>query len=156
MHIYTKSGDKGETMLIGGARVPKSSLRIAAIGAVDELNAHLGVLLVESEEHTEHVEPMLATVQAMLFGIGTILADPKGTIEKMAAKEDVELLERAIDGIEAHVPPLKNFILPGGTPFAAHAHLARAVCRRAERLVVRLFANGKVKDRRTRKGIASR
>lgn len=127
MRIYTKSGDKGETSLIGGVRVSKTDARICAIGEVDELNAMIGVL------QTIKQTTLFTEVQNSLFAIGARLAGGK-----THPSLNVELLERAIDEIDAKLPPLKNFILPGGTPFAAHAHLARAACRRAERAVIAL------------------
>lgn len=142
MSIYTKSGDKGETGLLGGRRVSKSDPRIEAIGAVDELNAHMGMLATLSLAKDE----ILKQVQDDLFTLGAQLADPdRQPDSKQPAVNQpgieathVKYLEQRIDELEAKLPPLKQFILPGGTPFASHAHMARAVCRRAERSVVAL------------------
>lgn len=154
MSIYTKSGDKGETELLGGKRISKSSLRIAAIGEVDELNAAIGVLRTSSEIKNQrskiktctkssrsmtdqNAKRILTRVQHNLFTIGTELADPNHHVTAPRIKEThVKKLEAWIDEREKKLPPLKNFILPGGTSFVASAHLARAVCRRAERAVV--------------------
>lgn len=135
MHIYTKSGDKGETGLLGGRRVSKSDCRIFTIGAVDELNAYIGVLGTQTT--TKKTAALLMQIQNELFRIGAQLADPDGKFTKnpIGGKE-VAALENYIDALEKKLPPLKNFILPGGTAFSAHAHVARAICRRAERQVV--------------------
>lgn len=144
-HIYTKSGDTGETGLLGGTRVSKSNARIAAIGELDELNALIGVL------RGVHSKVILKEVQDEIFAIGAKLA--AGPVQKKLrtpriAKAQPDILaaatarlEKEIDRMEAALPRLQNFILPGGTPFAAHAHLARAICRRAERALVRLHEN---------------
>ena len=139
MRIYTKSGDQGETGLIGGARTSKADARICAIGEVDELNASLGVLMMF--ECTSQTKTLLEKIQSDLFTIGAQLADPGTTSKiKKIAEQEVSSLEKAIDRIEKKLHSLTSFILPGGTPFAAHAHLARAICRRAERAVAGLFA----------------
>lgn len=141
MSIYTKSGDKGETGLLGGRRVSKSTPRIVAIGEIDELNAALGVLcaLKREEKEQEKVIETLHDIQSDLFMIGAELADPEKKSPALPLQtNDVQKLEQWIDEREKKLPELKNFILPGGTPFAAHAHLARAICRRAERTVVAL------------------
>jgi cob(I)alamin adenosyltransferase len=141
MKIYTKTGDKGETGLLGGTRVLKSALRVEANGEIDELNALLGCIraMLDDETIGEH----LLKIQRDLFAIGAQLADPRGTIEKKAEKaeiseERVRKLEEIIDRYDAVLPPLRSFILPGGTEGGALLHLARAVCRRAERRVVAL------------------
>ena len=142
MKIYTKTGDAGETGLFGGGRTPKDSPRVAAYGAVDELNAALG--LARALDPPEFSDGLLQTIQRDLFTIGAELATPdpdklhKALSRSGAALGDSETaaLEDAIDGHEARLEPLKNFILPGGTPKAAALHLARTVCRRAERAVV--------------------
>lgn len=137
MSIYTKSGDKGETGVLGGRRISKNSLRITAIGEIDELNAVIGMM--QTQKLMENTAEILQQIQNDLFMIGAELADPedKGTAPLFKAT-NAEKLEHWIDEREKKLPPLKNFILPGGTPFAAYAHLARAVCRRAERAVVTL------------------
>lgn len=144
MKIYTKTGDGGETGLFGGGRASKDSLRVAAYGEVDELNAALG--LVRALDPQEFVDPLLQTIQRDLFTIGAELATPdRDKLHKALARSgapigdaDVAGLEAAIDSHESRLEPLKNFILPGGVPKAATLHLARTVCRRAERVVVSL------------------
>lgn len=132
--IYTRTGDSGETGLMGGKRLPKSHQRIQAIGEVDELNCALGLLLSAAPVLTDTLRP----IQNQLFELGAELAsaDQPARIHS----ELIEALERAIDQHESALPRLKNFILPGGTQAAALAHLARAVCRRAERALVALAA----------------
>lgn len=142
MKIYTKTGDGGETSLFGGGRVSKSSLRVAAYGDVDELNAVLGWVL--ATEPTDFERDLLLAIQRDLFALGARLASPKP--EKVAtalAKAPVPAdrvadLEAAIDRLDRGLAPLTTFILPGGTPKAAALHVARTVCRRAERGVVAL------------------
>src|SRR5262245_1721610 len=136
MKIYTKTGDQGETGLFGGQRVPKNSLRIHAIGDVDELNALLGVCRSHDNPPAD-IKKILSELQHELFALGADLATPldsKAKISRMNAAH-VERLEAHIDRLETGLKPLRNFILPGGSPLAAHLHLARAVCRRAERSV---------------------
>lgn len=139
-HIYTKSGDKGETGLLASKRVLKNDARIEAIGEVDELNASLGVLLAlrQAQGDIEKTQGILTQVQNDTFVIGAQLADAEGKSQKGIQESHVHFLENEIDILEKKLSPLTNFILPGGTPFAAHAHLARAVCRRAERRIVAL------------------
>ena len=137
MKIYTKTGDSGETGLFGGGRVPKDDLRVAAYGAVDETNAAVGSVLAQAPVTFEL--DLLQTIQRTLFTIGAELATPKR--EKLAdvvGDAEVAALEAAIDRHEATLPPLKNFILPNGTAKASALHVARTVCRRAERGVVSL------------------
>lgn len=144
MKIYTKTGDGGETGLFGGGRIPKDSLRVAAYGEVDELNAALG--LARALEPQEFADALLQRIQRDLFTIGAELATPdpdklhKALSRTSAAigESDIAALEDAIDGHQSRLEPLKNFILPGGAPKAAVLHLARTVCRRAERAVVAL------------------
>jgi len=133
--IYTRGGDKGRTRLIGGVEVPKTHRRIEAIGAVDELSAHLGVVRALNED--ARIEVILAGVQALLFELGADLAAPEATTERLT-DGDVVALERHIDAATDECPPLKTFILPGGTLVAAQLHVARTVCRRAERAIVAL------------------
>lgn len=136
MKIYTKKGDKGETSLFGGQRVLKSAKRISAYGTIDELNSILGLaeafgLSTESAERIENV-------QRHLFVLGSDLATPstsKARIDRIGGAE-VEFLENAIDEMEMSLEPLKNFILPGGSPAGAVLHVARTVCRRAERITI--------------------
>ena len=142
MKIYTKTGDKGETGLFGGGRVPKDDPRVEAYGDVDELNAVIG--MARAVELMSRIDEVLVPVQRDLFAIGALLATPDR--EKMAqhlqkARIDehrIAELEQAIDDAESELEPLRAFILPGGTPKAAALHVARTVCRRAERNVVRL------------------
>lgn len=144
MKIYTKTGDSGETGLFGGGRIPKDSLRVAAYGEVDELNATLG--LVRALDPQEFADALLQGIQRDLFTIGAQLAAPDpDKLQKALSRSgaaigdsDIAALENAIDGHEARLEPLKNFILPGGAPKAATMHVARTVCRRAERAVVAL------------------
>ena len=140
MKIYTKTGDKGMTSLIGGTKVPKSHLRIEAYGTVDELNSYIGLcrdLLTD-----ETVRRILQEIQDRLFTIGSALAcdpikEPKMQLPDLK-ETDVQLLENEIDRMNESIPPMKNFILPGGHPILSHLHIARCVCRRAERCCVRL------------------
>jgi len=130
--IYTRTGDRGETSLFGGARVPKNDARIEAYGTIDELNSHLGVVRVTWPDD------QLLNVQRDLFEIGAHLASPGTSRFAGVEASRIEELERAIDAMEAELAPLKSFILPGGTGTAAQLHVARTVCRRAERLLVAL------------------
>ncbi len=138
--IYTKTGDKGQTSLWGGARVPKHHIRIEAYGTVDELNSHIGLLRDHLQK--EEMRQNLKNIQDRLFTLGSILAtDPEkaGKIETPDLQDsDVEILEQGIDEMEQQLPALKNFILPGGHPAVSFCHVARCVCRRAERLAVAL------------------
>jgi cob(I)alamin adenosyltransferase len=138
MKIYTKTGDGGDTGLFAGPRVRKHHPRIEAYGAVDELNSLLGV--VRAESPPREIDALLAQAQHDLFLLGAELATPDPAKLGMALLGEVhiERWEAAIDRYEAELPPLKEFILPGGTPVAAGLHLARTVCRRAERAVVAL------------------
>ena len=145
MKIYTKTGDRGETGLLGPLRVSKSDPRIAAYGEVDELNAALGVVratLAASPKGSRapKIDALLERVQSDLFVAGAMLATQPGVrlAVKPLASAHVTRLERAIDAATAKLPPLASFILPGGTPLAAQLHLARTVCRRAERAIVAL------------------
>jgi cob(I)alamin adenosyltransferase len=139
--IYTKTGDQGETGLFDGTRVPKSDPRVAAYGDLDELNAWLG--LVRSSSSDEQLAPMLEQIQRDLFALGARLADPRNRIAARVTKaavtsDDVARLEGWIDLLESEPPPLRRFILAGGSQSGATLHLARTVCRRAERAMVGL------------------
>ncbi len=135
--IYTRTGDAGETGLIGGRRVPKDHPRVEAYGAVDELNAHLGA--ARALARGGQVATLLGEVQHRLFDLGAELATPPARSAPAGVRaEDVAALERAIDRYQQRLPPLRAFVLPGGTPLAASLHVARTVCRRAERRVVAL------------------
>ncbi|MEZ4849328.1 MAG: cob(I)yrinic acid a,c-diamide adenosyltransferase [Bacteroidia bacterium] len=139
MKIYTKKGDKGETSLLGGTRVPKYHVRIEAYGTLDELNAHIG-MIGDQPVAVEQIS-LIRNIQDKLFRIGSILAsDPEKSHFKLPgiSEEDIHLLEKSIDNMEEELPPLKNFVLPGGHLANSYAHLARCVCRRAERRVVEL------------------
>jgi len=139
MKIYTKTGDKGSTALLGGQRVSKAHYRIEAYGTVDELNAYIGLL--NDQEINQKRATKLKKIQENLFVIGAALAsDPgKKNIKKpVLVLEDLEQLEKEIDAMEVHIEPLTRFILPGGHQVISFCHLARTVCRRAERCVVAL------------------
>lgn len=142
MKIYTKTGDKGETGLIGGTRVMKSALRVDTYGEIDELNAVLGFIRARLTDET--FSDILLEIQRDLFAIGAQLADPRGQVEKKKAdkvgiaESRVQELEEVIDRYDAILPALRTFILPGGSEDGALLHLARAVCRRAERRMVAL------------------
>lgn len=141
MKIYTKTGDHGETSLHGGERVPKDDLRIEAYGTVDELNSLLGVC--RSMNQSADVDTILEEIQSDLFTLGADLATPAGTVRRIL-EEDAVRLEKHIDMIELRLQPLAAFILPGGNRSAALLHFARTVCRRAERLTVRLTRTEKL------------
>lgn len=136
--IYTKTGDAGETSLFGGRRLSKDHLRIDAYGTVDELNSFLGLVSDVLEEEANRV--LVRQIQSRLFDMGASLAsDPEKFSSGPTLREsDIVSLEEAIDRMDAALPPLKNFILPGGHLSVSYCHLARCVCRRAERLVVAL------------------
>ncbi|GAB3537986.1 cob(I)yrinic acid a,c-diamide adenosyltransferase [Pontibacter brevis] len=147
MKIYTKTGDKGTTSLIGGTRVAKSDLRIEAYGTVDELNSYIG--LVRDQEVNRERATILKEVQDRLFTIGALLAtDPEKSKMKTPDlhEEDVTLLEQEIDVMTAEVPPLRAFVLPGGHQSVSFCHVARCVCRRAERLAIHLQELSPVED----------
>ena len=145
--IYTRGGDQGETSLTGGARVKKSSLRIEAIGTVDEANAVIGIARLQTVGSHAMAGPdtMLARIQNDLFDLGADLSTPAGDEKalRISAKQ-VERLEHEIDGLNASLQPLDSFVLPGGTELAAALHLARTVVRRAERVAVALAAQESV------------
>lgn len=147
--IYTKGGDKGETSLGDGTRVPKCSLRIAAIGAVDEANAALGLARLHTKGEPD---AMLARIQNDLFDLGADLCVPEAGRKRPEHKgpplrvteSQVERLEHEIDAMNAELSPLRSFVLPGGTPASTHLHLARTIMRRAERLMVELAQTEKL------------
>lgn len=147
LRIYTKTGDKGETSLLGGTRLPKHHIRIEAYGTVDELNSHIGLLRDVAGE--EKIIDLLIAIQDRLFTVGAQLAaDPE--TNKMPLPElheaDITQLENAIDEMEGVLPPMKSFVLPGGHVHVSYCHIARCVCRRAERAVIRLAENEKVDE----------
>jgi cob(I)alamin adenosyltransferase len=144
--IYTKAGDTGETSLLGGARVPKDHVRVAAYGDVDETNAAIGSVRALA---APPLDRLLLEIQKDLFAIGARLADPPRQVVARRAKAavtaaHVRRLERAIDAREEKLAPLRSFVLPGGTPTASLLHQARTVCRRAERSVVTLAREARV------------
>lgn len=147
MKIYTKTGDKGETSLIGGTRVPKHHIRIEAYGTIDELNSYIG--LVRDHITDKNTFELLIGIQENLFEIGALLAsDPERSKMKLPTIQEhsVSTLEQSIDQMNNSLPELKTFILPGGHPSVSFCHIARCVCRRAERKVIKLSENSKVDD----------
>ena len=147
MKIYTKTGDKGQTSLIGGVRVPKYHLRIESYGTIDELNSFIG--LVRDQEVDKHDKEVLKEIQDRLFTIGSSLAsDPEKSRMKIPElrREDVELLEMEIDRMNEKLPELKHFILPGGNTAVSFCHAARSICRRAERVTVHLAEQSSVDE----------
>ncbi|GAB4041030.1 cob(I)yrinic acid a,c-diamide adenosyltransferase [Spirosoma gilvum] len=148
MKIYTKTGDKGQTGLIGGRRVSKADLRIDAYGTIDELNAWIG--LVRDQPVNENRKGLLKEIQDRLFTVGAELAtDPEKATKRaipVIVPEDILALEQAMDGMDAELPELRAFILPGGHQAVSFCHLARTVCRRAERLVIALHEQSPVDE----------
>lgn len=146
MPIYTKTGDSGETGLFGGGRVGKDDPRVEAYGEVDELNAVIG--LARATKLDPELDALCQSLQDQLFTVGAVLATPQGTkAEKHIPKVDpawASAMEQAIDRWDTEMPAMTHFILPGGTQAAAALHVARTVCRRAERRIVPLFRSGKV------------
>ena len=139
MKIYTKTGDKGETSLIGGTRVPKHNIRIESYGTVDELNSWIG--LINDQDIAQESKTILSEIQDRLFTIGSSLAsDPEKSKMKIPDlhASDIELLENQIDKMNEVLPEMRHFILPGGHTSISYCHLARCVCRRAERNVIHL------------------
>ena len=142
MKVYTKTGDKGTTALFGGTRVPKHHIRIESYGTVDELNSYLG--LVRDQDIDPHYKGILIDIQDKLFTVGAILAtDPEKAVLKSGKErlnipkisdKDITLLENEMDAMNTHLPPMTHFVLPGGHQTVSFCHIARCVCRRAERL----------------------
>lgn len=148
MKIYTKTGDKGYTSLIGGTRVPKHHLRIESYGTVDELNSYIG--LIRDQPIAEHHREILKQIQDRLFTIGASLAaDPEKSrmVIPDLHLEDIDLLEKEMDAMDEQLPELKHFILPGGSTTVSYCHLARCVCRRAERITVQLAEESTVDEK---------
>lgn len=148
MKIYTRTGDRGETGLLGGSRVPKDHIRLEAYGTVDELNSHVGML---RDLAGGHQAALLEGIQSTLFSLGSRLAstdDAEADRFKLPriGGEAVAALEQAMDAMDADLPPLRNFLLPGGHPAVSQAHICRTVCRRAERKTVTLAATTDVPD----------
>ena len=145
MKIYTKTGDAGSTSLFGGKRVSKADLRIDTYGTVDELNSYIGLL--RDQEVNAKRKNVLVEIQDRLFTIGSILATEPGNVKVKVPslnEDDIVFLEREIDTMEEKLPPMRSFVLPGGHPSVSFCHVARTVCRRAERLVIALDAQEKV------------
>ena len=146
MKVYTKTGDKGTTALFGGTRVPKDHMRIESYGTVDELNSHIG--LIRDQDFNQHYKDVLIEIQDRLFTVGAILATPpekevlkngEKRLQNLGiAESDIELLEKEIDTMEEALPQMTHFVLPGGHTTVSYCHIARCVCRRAERLAVHL------------------
>jgi cob(I)alamin adenosyltransferase len=148
MKIYTKTGDKGLTSLIGGTRVAKHHMRIESYGTVDELNSYIG--LIGDQDIMEHDKAILKQIQDRLFTIGSSLAaDPEKS--RMVIPDlymaDIELLETEMDAMNEVLPELRHFILPGGSSTISYCHIARCVCRRAERITVHLAEESKVDEK---------
>ena len=140
--IYTKTGDKGETSLIGGTRVPKHHVRIETYGTVDELNSYIG--LIRDQDIDKHSIAILLEIQDRLFTIGSSLAsDPEKSKMKIPdlKEEDIQLLEKEIDKMNESLPEMRSFVLPGGHTTVSYCHIARCVCRRAERICILLKEN---------------
>ena len=154
MKIYTKTGDSGTTALFGGTRVPKDHIRIESYGTVDELNSYIG--LIRDQEMDPQYKEILIEIQDRLFTIGAILATPPEKevrkngelrLQKLGiSNSDIELLEKEIDTMDESLPPMTHFVLPGGHTTVSHCHIARCVCRRAERLAVHLDHNEPVNE----------
>lgn len=145
--VYTKTGDKGQTSLIGGTRLPKHHIRIEAYGTVDELNSFVG--LIRDQEIDAHTKTILIEIQDRLFTLGSLLAaDPEKNKMKLPEikEEDIVLLEKEIDKMDEVLPEMKHFVLPGGHTTVSYCHLARCVCRRAERATLKLAENEKVDE----------
>ncbi len=139
MKIYTKKGDGGNTSLIGGTRVPKDHIRIEAYGTIDELNSYIGLL--RDQDISEKAKAVLIETQDRLFTIGSLLAaDPEKSkmVLPLLQEADISFLEEEIDRMDAILPPMKSFVLPGGHTTVSYCHLARCVCRRAERNTIHL------------------
>jgi cob(I)alamin adenosyltransferase len=146
MKIYTKKGDKGETSLIGGDRVKKHHIRIEAYGTIDELNSYIGILRSFAKDKINIA--VLPEVQDRLFTIGSLLASAPGSkmIVPDLHESDTLLLENSMDAMNEELPELKSFVLPAGSIEVAHCHVARCICRRAERLIVHLSEDEEIEE----------
>ena len=154
MKVYTKTGDNGTTALFGGTRVPKDHVRIESYGTVDELNSYIG--LIRDQEMKQHYKDILIEIQDRLFTVGAMLATPpekevlkngEKRLQNLGIIEsDIEFLEKEIDAMEDSLPQMTHFVLPGGHTTVSYCHIARCVCRRAERLAVHLSHNEPVAD----------
>jgi len=148
MKIYTRTGDTGMTALFGGKRVSKAELRIDAYGTVDELNSWVGMLRDQEVNKSRHEE--LIEIQDRLFTVGSMLATEPGNMKVKVPQltdSDTVYLESRIDAMDARLEPMKSFVLPGGHPSVSYGHVARTVCRRAERLIIALDTQEKVEPR---------
>jgi cob(I)alamin adenosyltransferase len=147
MHIYTRTGDKGETSLIGGKRVPKYQLRIETYGTVDELIAYIGLL--RDQNIQDSVRNELIEIQDKLMVCASLLAADCDDCDfelPQIYEDDIKNLEESIDKMDVELPPLQSFVLPGGHPIVSYTHIARNVCRRAERYAIRLYEDSKFSD----------
>ena len=147
MKVYTKKGDTGTTQLIGGTRVPKHSLRIETYGTIDELNSYIG--LIRDQDINSAQTAVLIEIQDRLFTLGSMLAsDPEKPLKNIPLIEDKDItfLEEEMDRMDEELPQMKSFVLPGGNVIVSYCHLARCVCRRAERMVIRLSEESKVDE----------
>lgn len=148
MKIYTKTGDKGTTALFTGRRVPKHHIRIESYGTIDELNSHLGLL--RDQEMDARSKEMLVLIQEKLFTVGSILATEPERDKRLKIpridQEDIALLEQEMDQMNENLPEMTHFILPGGHTTVSYCHIARTVCRRAERMISYLHENEPVPD----------
>jgi cob(I)alamin adenosyltransferase len=145
MKVYTKTGDKGQTSLFGGKRVPKHDIRIDAYGTVDELNSYIG--LIRDQDIDKQSIDTLIEVQDRLFTLGSILATEPGNTKVKVPQlyaEDILLLENEIDKMNEHLPEMRSFVLPGGHTIVSYCHVTRCVCRRAERLISHLSENATI------------
>lgn len=143
-NLYTATGDAGTTSLVGGKRESKASQRIDTYGTLDELNSHIGLLRAMMPDD-DPTDAMLNTIQCKIFDIGTAIATPPEiSTTDPVTQADIDTLEHNIDTIDSKLPPLSSFVLPTGTPASAQAHIARTVCRRAERLAVSLSQSAPV------------
>jgi len=148
MKIYTKTGDKGTTALFTGRRVPKHHVRIESYGTIDELNSHLGLL--RDQEMDPHSKEMLVLIQEKLFTVGSILATEPNKDSRLKIprikEADIELLENEMDRMNEELPEMTHFILPGGHTTVSYCHIARTICRRAERMISYLHENEPVPE----------
>lgn len=146
--VYTKTGDAGKTSLVGGMRVAKSHARLDAYGTIDELNSFVGLLICEIKE--EDVLSVLSFIQHKLFTVGSYMATETEALSPKAASiikdTDIELLEKEMDRMDSELPPIRQFVLPGGSESASRAHVCRTVCRRAERCIYRVKEEYPVED----------
>lgn len=136
--VYTKTGDDGTTLLVGGRRVAKDDIRVEAYGTIDELNANVGLLAHNTKLDDKHIVKMVRHIQHKLFNIGAYLATAENAAVRGLSEEDITMLEREMDEMQAQLPPMQGFVLPGGSRLSIVCHVCRTVTRRAERRVVAL------------------